>query len=220
MFKRKFEILRHFEFVVFFLILLLVWPFIIAGFSQYFGGNIAAGFRYGTFERISALAGAGFQSVDSYQAHAVRNSAFASSSSGFYGFTSTWFPDPGYGYTGIYKRTEDSFPYLCDLPSYCAQDWWPEWIHIGAIKQHRIGLALGDILFRIKASQRKNGEEEVQTIYKYGVKTRVTKEEVSKAWTYIASYTIVTLSGALLMALIAKQCNWARGDRTGDNFYF
>ena len=221
LFKRKFKILRHFEFVVFFLILLLVWPFIIAGFSQYFGGNVAAGFRYGTFERISALAGAGFQSVDSYQAHAVRNSAFASSSSGFYGFTSLGSLTPVMAIQGYTSGQRIRFPTdVIFLLTVLRRTGGQNGSTSGAIKQHRIGLALGDILFRIKASQRKNGEEEVQTIYKYGVKTRVTKEEVSEAWTYIASYTIVTLSGALLMALIAKQCNWARGDRTGDAFTF
>ncbi len=220
-FKRRLKVLRHFEYVVFFLVLLFVWPFLITGFAQYFGGNVAAGFRYGTFERVSALTGTGFQAVDSYQAHAIRNTSFASVSSGFYGFTSLASRTPVTAIQGYTSGQRIRFPtYVIFLLSMLRRTGGQNGSTSGAIKQHRIGLALGDILFRIKSSQRKNGEEQVETIYKYGVKTRVTEEEVSEAWTYIASYTIVTLFGSLLIALIAKQCNWIRGDRTGDTFTF
>ncbi len=188
---------------------------------RYFGGNIAAGFRYGTFERVSARTGTGFQSVDSYQAHAIRNTSFASSSAGFYGFTSLASRTPVTAIQGYTSGQRIRFPtYVIFLLSMLRRTGGQNGSTSGAIKQHRIGLALGDILFRIKSSQRKNGEEQVETIYKYGVKSKVTKDEVSEAWTYIASYTIVTLFGSLLIALIAKQCNWIRGDRTGDTFTF
>lgn len=222
LFKRKFKILKHFEYGVFFLIVFFIYPFLVTGFAQYFNGNIAAGFRYGTFERISALAGAGFQAVDSYQAHAVRNTAFASSSSGFYGFTGL-----SESLTSIKAIEGFSSGQRVRIPTYVIflltrlrRTGGQNGSTSGAIKQHRIGLALGDILFRIKSSRRKTGEIEAQTIYKYGVKTRVSKEEVSEAWTYIASYTIVTFCGSLLIAVIAWQCNWQRGDRTGEAFTF
>lgn len=225
LFKRKFKVLRHFEYGVFFLILIFVWPFLIAGFSHYYGNNVAAGFRYGTFERISALAGAGFQAVDSYQAHALTSSAYGllpSTNLGFYGFTGLNSGlSPALAIQGYTSGEIIRIPtYVIFLLSRMRMTGGQNGSTSGAIKQHRVGLAIGDILFRIKSTGRKSDEEEVQTIYKYGVKTRVTKEEVSEAWTYIASYTAVTLFGSLLIAVIAKQCNWARGDRTGDTFTF
>lgn len=61
-FKKAF---RHFEVAVFLVFFVFLFPVFVVGFSQEFG-NIADGFRYGTFEFISAITTTGFSSIPSY----------------------------------------------------------------------------------------------------------------------------------------------------------
>jgi trk system potassium uptake protein len=220
--RRKFNVLRHFEFLVFFVILLVVWPFMIVGFAQYFGGNIAAGFRYGTFEMISGMSTAGFQAVDSYQAHALTGSVYASSSTGIYGFTSIDSSmttiDAAIGYA---SGTMVKFPtYLLFLLGLMMMVGMQNGSTSGAIKQNRIGLLFMDIKYRILAAVGKQEEYRVRTTYKFGVKTKVSQEEITEAETFIGMYVATVLLGTCLISAITYGCGLTRGDGTGDAFTF
>lgn len=54
---------RHFEFLIFFLVVILFYPLVIAGFYQYYDHDLGMAFRKGTFEFISATTTTGFTSV-------------------------------------------------------------------------------------------------------------------------------------------------------------
>lgn len=220
--RGKVKVLRHFEFLVFFVILLVVWPFMIVGFSQYFGGNIAAGFRYGTFEMISGMSTAGFQSVDSYQAHTLVSSIYASSTSGIYGYTSINTSmsslDIAMGYA---TGTITKFPtYLLFLLGVMMMVGMQNGSTSGAIKQNRIGLIAMDIKYRIAKAVGKDEEFRVKTTYRFGVKTRVSQEEITEAWTFTGLYIATVLLGTCLISTITYACGLTRGDGTLDSFTF
>lgn len=220
--RGKLKVLRHFEYVVFLAILFVVWPVMIVGFTQYFNGNIAAGFRYGTFEMISGLSTAGFQAVDSYQAHAIVSSSYAASGNGIYGFTSinssldSISIATGYATGNIIK-----FPtYLLFLLGLMMMIGMQNGSTTGAIKQNRIALLFMDIYWRMRAAVGKQEQYKVHTTYKFGVKTKVTREEVTEAETFIGIYVATVLLGTTIISAITYGCNLLRGDGTLDAFTF
>ncbi len=220
--RGKFKALIHFEYMVFFALLLVVWPFMIVGFSQYFGGNVAAGFRYGTFEMISGMSTAGFQAVDSYQAHTLTSSVYASSVSGIYGFTSigsaTSSLDAAVGYA---SGSIIKFPtYLLFLLGLMMMVGMQNGSTTGAIKQNRIALLFMDIRNRVRKAVGKEEEYHVMTTYKFGIKTKVTQEEITEAETFIGIYSATVLLGTCLISAITYGCGLARGDGTNDAFTF
>lgn len=220
--RGKIKAFRHFEYLVFFAILLVVWPFMIVGFTQYFNGNVAAGFRYGTFEMISGLSTAGFQAVDSYQAHALVTSVYSSSTSGIYGFSPIASGmDSLTAATGYANGSIIKFPtYLLFLLGLMMMVGMQNGSTTGAIKQNRIALLFMDIAWRIKAACGRQEQFRVHTIYKFGVKTRVTREEVTEAETFIGIYAAVVLFGTCLLSAITYACGLKRGDGTLDGFTF
>lgn len=220
--RGKFKVLRHFEYLVFFVCLLVIWPFMIAGFTQYFNGNILAGLRYGTFEMISGMSTAGFQAVDSYQAHTYVDSIYSASSSGIYGFTnintSMSSVDLAVGYaTGSIIK----FPtYLLFLLGLMMMAGMQNGSTTGAIKQNRIALLFMDIHYRIHQAVGKQEQYRVKTIYKFGVKTKVTQEDITEAETFIGIYAATVLLGTCLISAITYGCGLTRGDGTTDAFTF
>lgn len=211
--RGKFKVLRHFEYVVFFFILLFVWPFMIVGMTQYYGGNIAAGFRYGTFEMLSGLSTAGFQAVDSYQAHTI-------SSTGVYGFTSLASTiTPTQAAVGYADGTIIRFPtYLLFLLGLMMSVGMQNGSTTGGIKQNRIALLFMDIHYRLRKAIGKPEEYHVYTTYKFGNKVRVEQSEISEAETFIGVYMAVVLLGTTLMSCITYGMNIPRGDGTGTAF--
>lgn len=217
--RGHFKVLRHFEYIVFFVILVVVWPFMIIGMTQYYGGNIAAGFRYGTFEMISGLSTAGFQAVDSYQAHALITSSYASASTGVYGYTSIGTLTASQATAGYADGSIVKFPtYLLFLLGLMMSIGMQNGSTTGGIKQNRIALLFMDIHWRVRAAVGKPAEYRVHTTYKFGVKTRVEREEVVEAETFIGTYVAVVLLGTTLMSAITYGSKMARGDGTGDPF--
>lgn len=219
--RGKWKVLKHFEYAVFLTILVVVWPVMIIGFTQYFNGNVAAGFRYGTFEMISGLSTAGFQAVDSYQAHAFLSSPFALSD-GIYGFApvNTSLDSvsiaAGYANGSIIK-----FPtYLLFLLGLMMMIGMQNGSTTGAIKQNRIALLFMDIYYRMRAAVGKPEQVKVHTTYKFGVKTKVEQSEITEAETFIGIYVATVLLGTVIISAITYGCQIARGDGTNDPFTF
>ena len=210
--RGKFKVLRHFEFCVFFGVVFLIWPFMVVGMTQYFQGNIAAGFRYGTFEMISALSTCGFQAVDSYQAHQL--------GSGIYGFTSLSSSlTPTSAISGYQAGTIVQFPtYMLILLGICMCIGMQSGSTTGAIKQNRIALFAMDIGWRIKDAIGIPESHKVHTVYRYGQKTRVEKEEIREAETFIGFYVFFLLLGTTIISAITTGLNITRGDGTGTAF--
>lgn len=174
--RRKFSVLRHFEFTVFFIILFCVYPFMVIGMSQYYQ-DIGLGFRYATFDLFSSMSTAGFQGVDSYQAHIINGEMVR-------------FPS-----------------YLLFVITLVMCVGMQSGSTCGAIKQSRIGLMLLDIKWRLAKSFGKNDSYKVRTIYKFGNKVKVEQAEVTEAETFIALYILLLLLGALIMSVIISICN-------------
>lgn len=220
--RGKIKVLKHYEFVVGFVTLVIVWPIMIVGMTEYFNGDVGAGFRYGTLEMISAVT-AGFQFVDSYQAHAVTGTIYAATSSaGLYGFSqlngslSTVEIASGYAEGNIIK-----FPtYLLFILGFLMMCGMQNGSTSGAIKQGRIAMLFKDIGWRIQAAIGKPERYKVHTTYKYGIKTRIEQEEVTEAETFIALYATTVLIGTVLIAVITYACGITRGDGTGTAFTF
>ncbi len=220
--RGKFKVLKHYEFFVFFGILVVIWPFMIVGFSQYFGGNIIAGLRYGTFEMISGLSTAGFQAVDSYQAHTYVTSIYSSSATGIYNFApiNTSMGSVSIA-TGYASGSIIKFPtYLLFLLGLMMMVGMQNGSTTGAIKQSRIALLFMDINHRIRAAIGKPEEYRVRTTYKFGVKVRVSQDEITEAETFIGIYTAVVLLGTCLISAISYGTGLKRGDGTLDAFTF
>lgn len=210
--RGKFKALRHFEFIVFFVILVFIWPFMIVGMTQYYGGNIAAGFRYGTFELISGLSTCGFQAVDSYQAHIIGD--------GIYGYTTL--PStltPVQATQNYVSGTMVAFPsYLLILIGICMSIGMQNGSTSGAIKQNRIALAGIDVITRIRTGIVGPERRKVQTIYHFGTKSRVEKEEITEAESFIGLYLFFLLLGTTLLSCVTTSLNIPRGDGTGASF--
>lgn len=66
--RRKFGVLRHYEYEVFIGTLILFYPFMVIGFSHYYQ-NVGAGFRFAFFDLISAVSTTGYTAIDNYQGH-------------------------------------------------------------------------------------------------------------------------------------------------------
>lgn len=220
LFRRKFGVLKHFEYLVFFAILLVVWPFMILGFSEYFGGNVIAGLRYGTFEMISGLSTAGFQAVDSYQAHALISSVYAGDVSGIYNFTGISSAlTPLEAAQGYASGQMIKFPsYLLLLLGVMMMIGMQNGSTTGAIKQNRIALAFMDIKWRIEAAINRPETYKVHSVYRFGKRERVDQAEISEAETFIGLYLMVIFIGTTLISVIASYTGLARGDGTGDPF--
>ncbi len=210
--RGKFKVLRHFEFFVFFAILIFIWPFMIVGMTQYYGGNIAAGFRYGTFELISGLSTCGFQSVDSYQAHIL--------GSGTYGYTTLPVTiTPIESAQNYMNGSMIAFPsYLLILIGILMSIGMQNGSTSGAIKQSRIALAGIDVVSRIRTGIVGTERRKVRTIYRFGTKSRVDKDEITEAETFIGIYIFFLLLGTTLLATITNSLNIPRGDGTGASF--
>lgn len=210
--RGKFKVLRHFEFMVFVAILVFIWPFMIVGMTKYYGGNVAAGFRYGTFEMISGLSTCGFQAVDSYQAHIV--------GTGTYGYTTL--PSsltPLQAMNNYSNGSMIQFPtYLLILLGICMTIGMQNGSTSGAIKQNRIALAGIDILSRIRNAIGIPERRQVRTIYRFGTKTRIEKEEITEAETFIGFYLFFLLLGTTIIATITNSLDIPRGDGTGFSF--
>lgn len=210
--RGKFKVLRHFEFMVFVAILVFIWPFMIVGMTKYYGGNVAAGFRYGTFEMISGLSTCGFQAVDSYQAHIV--------GTGTYGYT--MLPSsltPLQAADNYSNGSMIQFPtYLLILLSICMTIGMQNGSTSGAIKQNRIALAGIDILSRIRNAIGIPERRQVRTIYRFGTKTRIEKDEITEAETFIGFYLFFLLLGTTIIATITNSLDIPRGDGTGFSF--
>ncbi len=210
--RGKFKVLRHFEFIVFFAILVFIWPFMIVGMTQYYGGNIAAGFRYGTFELISGLSTCGFQAVDSYQAHIIGD--------GIYGYTTL--PStltPIQATQNYVNGSMIAFPsYLLILIGVCMNIGMQNGSTSGAIKQNRIALAGLDVISRIRTGIVGPERRKVQTIYRFGTKSRVEKEEITEAESFIGLYLFFLLLGTTLLSCVTTSLNIPRGDGTGASF--
>jgi trk system potassium uptake protein TrkH len=217
--RGRFNVLKHFEYWVFFFILLFVWPFMIVGFASYFNGNIAAGFRYGTFEMISGLSTAGFQAVDSYQAHAVVGTNFAIGSTGLYGYTNITSLSSVEMASGYASGSVVKFPtYLLFLLGLMMMIGMQNGSTTGAIKQNRIALLFMDVAWRVKAAVGKPDRHHTPMVWKFGNKVRVDRDEVIEAETFIAIYVAIVLFGTTLVSCIANGINLVRGDGTGDAF--
>lgn len=211
--RGKFKVLRHFEYLVFFAVLLFVWPFMIVGMTQYYGGNVAAGFRYGTFEMLSGLSTAGFQAVDSYQAHAV-------SSTGLYGFTNLSSSiTPIEAASGYASGSLVKFPtYLLFLLGLMMSVGMQNGSTTGGIKQSRIALLFMDIHWRLRRAIGKPEEYHAYSTYKFGKKVKVEQGEITEAETFIGVYMAVVLLGTTLMSAITYGYAVPRGDGTGTPF--
>ena len=217
--RGRFNILKHFEYWVFFFILLFVWPFMILGFTTYFNGNVLAGFRYGTFEMLSGLSTAGFQAVDSYQAHAVVGTNFAISGTGIFGFTNIANLDSVSMAAGYASGSVIKFPtYLLFLLGLMMMVGMQNGSTTGAIKQNRVALLFMDISWRVKAAVGKPDSHHAPMVWKFGNKVRVDRNEVIEAETFIAMYVSIVLLGTTLVSAIASGIHLTRGDGTGDVF--
>lgn len=207
LFRGKFKVLRHFEFWAFVGVMILVWPFMVAGMTKYYNGNIAAGFRYGTFEMISGLSTCGFQAIDSYQAHAIGGS-------GIYGFSQISSTiTPAEAATGYANGSLIQFPtYLLFLLGLVMIIGMQNGSTSGAVKMNRVSLCFMDIWWRIKKTIGIPEQKEVHMIYRYGHKTKVEKNEVTEAWTYLGIYVATLLIGATLMSAIIYGCNITKND--------
>jgi trk system potassium uptake protein TrkH len=217
--RGRFNILKHFEYWVFFFILLFIWPFMILGFTAYFNGNVLAGFRYGTFEMLSGLSTAGFQAVDSYQAHAVVGTNFAISGTGIFGFTNISNLDSVSMAAGYASGSVIKFPtYLLFLLGLMMMVGMQNGSTTGAIKQNRVALLFMDISWRVKAAVGKPDSHHAPMVWKFGNKVRVDRNEVIEAETFIAMYVSIVLLGTTLVSAIASGIHLTRGDGTGDVF--
>ena len=217
--RGRFNILKHFEYWVFFFIFLFVWPFMILGFTAYFNGNVLAGFRYGTFEMLSGLSTAGFQAVDSYQAHAVVGTNFAISGTGIFGFTNISNLDSVSMAAGYASGSVIKFPtYLLFLLGLMMMVGMQNGSTTGAIKQNRVALLFMDISWRVKAAVGKPDSHHAPMVWKFGNKVRVDRNEVIEAETFIAMYVSIVLLGTTLVSAIASGIHLTRGDGTGDVF--
>ncbi len=211
--RGKFKVLRHFEFVVFFCVLLFIWPFMVVGMTEYYGGDILAGFRYGTFEMLSGLSTCGFQAVDSYQAHTL-------ASGGLYGFSSlSPTITPNEAFAGMQNGTIRTFPtYLLLLLGICMTIGMQNGSTSGAIKQNRIALFGYDVITRIRGAISIPERHQVMTIHRFGQKTRVEREEITEAETFIAFYVFFLLLGTTVISTITSALNIPRGDGMGAAF--
>lgn len=211
--RGKFKALKHFEFFVMLGVLLVIWPFMIVGMTQYYGGNIAAGFRYGTFEMISGLSTCGFQAVDSYQGHVVGGN-------GIYGFSPMSSSiTPAAAATGYANGTMIMFPtYLLFLLGMSMCIGMQNGSTTGAIKMNRIALLFMDIWYRIKASIGIPEAKQVHTAYKFGQKTKIERGEITEAETFIGIYMFTVLLGTTLISAITYGMGTPRGDGTGNPF--
>lgn len=220
LFRGKWKTLRHYEFLVMIGVLVLIWPFMIAGMAQYYGNNFIAGLRYGTFEMISGLSTCGFQAVDSYQGHAL-DSYQGFRPGGMYGFSPI---DNAYSFLpnadALYQNgTFVAFPtYLLFLLGLSMMIGMQAGSTTGAIKMNRIGMVFLDIYDRIIAAIGIPEAKRVLTVYKYGQKVRVDRKEISEAQTFIGMYVLIVLLGTTLMSAITYGYQIPRGDGTGSYF--
>lgn len=171
--RGKFNVLKHYEFIVFILMVLFMYPICVIGMSQYYG-DIASGFRYGTFDFISAMSTAGFQGIDSYQSHYINN---------------TMIIYPSY----LMLTTALIMSIGMQSGSTC-----------GGIKQSRIGLILLNVKWRIETSFGKADQYRVKTTYKFGNKVRIEKSEVNEAETFLILYVTVLLVGSIILSMICS----------------
>ena len=135
-------------------------------------GNFWQGVRYGLFESISAFSTAGFQAVDNYQVHLVNGSSITSA-------------------TFVLLV-------LAILMSIGGQSGSTS----GAIKQSRVAFVFMDIYWRIKEATGKPENVRVYSVYRYGNRERVSKEEVREAQTYVGIYVAILFLGSLLLSII------------------
>ncbi len=177
LFRRKFSALKHYEFIVFFAILLVVYPFVVAGMTQYYGGDLLKGFRYGTFDFFSSMSSAGFQAIDSYQGHIIG---------------------------GQYLVFPSHTLFLISLLM-CAG--MQSGSTSGGIKQNRIGLMFMDLGWRFRSSFGKPDTYRVHTTYKFGQKTRVEQSEVNEAETFILMYLSIAFFSGLILSVICSFAN-------------
>lgn len=220
LFRGKWKAVRHYEFWVMLGVLVVIWPFMIAGMSQYYGNNFLAGLRYGTFEMISGLSTCGFQAIDSYQGHALDSFA-GYQPGGMYGYSpianaNNFVP----GAEMLYQNgTFVAFPtYLLVLLGICMMIGMQAGSTTGAIKMNRVGLFCINIWDRVLNSIGVPEAKRVRTVYKYGQKVRVNQKEVSEAGTFIGMYVFLVLVGTTLMSAITYGYQIPRGDGTGNYF--
>lgn len=171
--RGKFNVLKHFEFIVFIFMVIIMYPITVIGMSQYYG-NVLSGFRYGTFDFISAMSTAGFQSIDSYQSHYVNN---------------TMIVYPSY----LMLSTVLIMCVGMQSGSTC-----------GGIKQSRIGMIFLNLKWRIESSFGKADHYRVKTTYKFGNKVKIEKSEVTEAETYVILYVTILLIGSIILSMICS----------------
>lgn len=181
--RGKVKVLRHFEFFVTLAVFIFIWPFVVTGMTQYYGGNIGAGFRYGTFGVISTLSTGGFQSVDSFQGHIQTADGFTAVS--------------GVNANAILFPT-----YVMALLAICMNIGMQNGSTTGAIKQNRVALFAMSIWIRMKTAVGIPEERRVYTVYRFGQKTRVEKEEFTEATTFIGTYVLILLLGTSVISAI------------------
>lgn len=176
LFSGKVKNWRHFEFPVLAFIILFFYPLMVMGMSEYYN-NIGDGFRYGTFEFITGVSTAGFQSIDSYNGHFI-NGEFIT------------LPN----FISIV---------LIILMTFGMQQGSTS----GGIKDSRLYLVVKDIIWRIKKSFSAPEAIQVHTCYKFGIKSKISEEEVFEAESYTATYISITFIGAIFLSVFGHFSN-------------
>ena len=169
--RRKFAVVKHFEFFVFFGLLIVLFPVLVVGMTQYYGGDFLKGLRYGTFDFFSSLSSAGFQAVDSYQGHIVGSNYIV-------------FPTYALFILGL-------------LMCVGMQNGSTS----GGIKQNRIALIFMNLGWRIRSSFGKPDTYRVHLTYKFGQKVRIENDEVVEAETFVLLYLSTLFIGAIILGI-------------------
>lgn len=175
LFSGKIKNWRHFEFTALFILILFTYPLFVSGMTNYYGGDIGSGFRYGTFEFITCISTTGFQSIDSYRGHMINVSG-----------QNTFMPLPSY------------IPILMIILLSIGMQ---QGSTSGGIKDSRLYLIFRDIINRLKRAVNVPEKKSVNTTYKYGVKSKIEQEEISEAETYSFAYILIILVGSLILAI-------------------
>lgn len=172
LFTGKIKKTRHFEYVVFIACFLIFYPIVIAGTTKYMGGDIAKGFRFGTFEYISGITTTGFGSLDSYHGHTIDG-------------VSIQFPS-----------------YLLATLIIMMNIGMQSGSTCGGIKDHRIALIFKDLYYKIKKTLYPSERVEVPMVYRFGNKVKVEKDETIEAYSYASAYILLVLIGTMIISII------------------